>query len=394
MKQTIVSNNVTNTGARRRRQALFCIICTIIIAIAVNNSANSLHFSISGQTANRESDTKQQASASSESSSSVVSSEESESTGSVSSANVGESTENATQNDGETQTNTNTNASSTNTKSNTDTKSNAAATSNDSTLSASSGSAKTNTITVANGETAENIGTYDKNGIALTVWKVTGSNITYFVADIQLSSVSQLKTAFAYSQYSTNMRQYPSVMAKTNNAILAINGDYYNFRTDGIIIRNSVLYRNIASNRQMLIIDENGNFSFEWESDADADALVSSKVLQTLSFGPALMIGGKEQGIPSQYFIKTNSAEPRTAIGQVGKLHYMFVVVDGRARNYSSGATLLKLRDIMKKLGCTNAYNIDGGGSSTMVFNGEVINRPCNGGDGGERSISDIVYIG
>ncbi len=68
----------------------------------------------------------------------------------------------------------------------------------------------------------------------------------------------------------------------------------------------------------------------------------------------------------------------------------MFVVVDGRQSGYSEGVTLTELADIMVDLGATTAYNLDGGGSSTMYFDGEVINSPSNGG---ERATSDILYI-
>ena len=85
---------------------------------------------------------------------------------------------------------------------------------------------------------------------------------------------------------------------------------------------------------------------------------------------------------------------PRTAIGKLAENHYVFVVSDGRT-NKSTGLTLYELANFMKELGCTEAYNLDGGGSSTMYFNGNVINNPTtNGNRISERSVSDIVYIG
>jgi exopolysaccharide biosynthesis protein len=71
--------------------------------------------------------------------------------------------------------------------------------------------------------------------------------------------------------------------------------------------------------------------------------------------------------------------------------HLAFVVVDGRDTGYSRGVTLPELADIMQALGAQTAYNLDGGGSSTMYFQGEVVNRPSNGG---ERGVSDILFIG
>ncbi len=68
----------------------------------------------------------------------------------------------------------------------------------------------------------------------------------------------------------------------------------------------------------------------------------------------------------------------------------MFVVVDGRQDGHSRGVTMGELAQIMIDLGATTAYNLDGGGSSTMYYDGEVVNSPSNGG---ERGTSDILYV-
>ena len=88
------------------------------------------------------------------------------------------------------------------------------------------------------------------------------------------------------------------------------------------------------------------------------------------------------------------ASNPRTAIGIIDELHYVFVVSDGRTEE-SEGLSLYELAEFMQSIGVTTAYNLDGGGSSTMYFNGEVINKPTTGGRHiKERSVSDIVYIG
>ena len=77
-------------------------------------------------------------------------------------------------------------------------------------------------------------------------------------------------------------------------------------------------------------------------------------------------------------------------MGVIDDNHLVFVVVDGRQEGYSAGVTLTELADILVDLGATTAYNLDGGGSSTMYFNGDVVNQPSNGG---ERATSDILYL-
>ena len=84
--------------------------------------------------------------------------------------------------------------------------------------------------------------------------------------------------------------------------------------------------------------------------------------------------------------------QPRTAIGMVSANHFVFIAVDGRSTGYSRGVTLTELAEMLRARGATVAYNLDGGGSTTMWFNGEVVNNPLGTGD--ERGTSDILYIG
>ena len=88
------------------------------------------------------------------------------------------------------------------------------------------------------------------------------------------------------------------------------------------------------------------------------------------------------------------TSNPRTAIGIYDDLHYVFVVSDGRT-DESEGLSLYQLAEFMQSLGVTTAYNLDGGGSSTMYCNGEIVNNPTtNGKSIKERKVSDIVYVG
>lgn len=97
--------------------------------------------------------------------------------------------------------------------------------------------------------------------------------------------------------------------------------------------------------------------------------------------------------VPASSTRVSKSSNPRTAIGQISPLHYIAIVVDGRSSE-SNGMTLDQLTQEFLERGATVAYNLDGGGSSTMWLNGRVINNPTDGRYDGERSISDIIYIG
>ena len=117
-------------------------------------------------------------------------------------------------------------------------------------------------------------------------------------------------------------------------------------------------------------------------------------VWQAFSFGPGLVENGEITVDQNTEVGKAMASNPRTAIGQISELHYVFVVSDGRT-DQSEGLSLYELAAFLQSLGVQTAYNLDGGGSSTMVLMGEVINNPTAGGSRTkERSVSDIVYIG
>ena len=235
---------------------------------------------------------------------------------------------------------------------------------------------------------------YEDENISIKITTERANDTTYYVADISLSDSKYLKTALANDTYGRNIKETTSVMAQNNNAIFAINGDYYGFRDYGYVIRNGVLYRETANeDNDALVIDNDGNFSIVNESEITANELLNEGAWQVLSFGPALIEEGEVVVGKNDEVSQAKTSNPRTAIGQVDELHYIVIVADGRTSE-SEGLSLYELAQVMKEYNCTTAYNLDGGGSSTMYFNGEVINNPTSGGSIGERSVSDIVYIG
>lgn len=242
---------------------------------------------------------------------------------------------------------------------------------------------------------------YTSDTKSITITKKTvgsGSNQSvYFVADVTLKDATDLKSAFADNKFGTNIIEYTSEIAKDNDAIFAINGDYYGFRNDGVIIRNGVIYRNSPA-RQGLAFYKDGTMKVYDENSISADQLVADGVWNTLSFGPALLDNGEIISGIEDVEVDTNFGnhsiqgnQPRTGIGIISENHYVFVVVDGRSQGYSKGVTMTEFAQIFKDLGCQTAYNIDGGGSSVMYFNGNIVNNPL--GKNKERGTSDILYI-
>ncbi len=223
------------------------------------------------------------------------------------------------------------------------------------------------------------------------------AELRFFVAHVWPTRVGQLLTAFAGEQYSKKATEPTSVIAARHGAVLAINGDYYNYKDGyGLILRNGVLYRDKPSTRDHLLVYEDGRMEGLPAADYAAgqgEALLLRGVFQSFCFGPLLVDGGAAVPIPEKYFLHTEDdiREPRTAIGQAEDGHYVLLVADGRRDGWSDqGMTLQELQQVMLEEGCRVAYNLDGGGSATLVLDGLKINRSSGSR---EREVSDILYF-
>lgn len=236
---------------------------------------------------------------------------------------------------------------------------------------------------------------YSDSNITITLTEYREHNTSIYVADIRVSDVRFLKAAFAKNAYGKNIKEKTSEMAESHNAILAVNGDYYGSRDKGYVLRNGELYRNTpGSDREDLVIWSDGSFGIAYERLSTAESLLEQQAWQVFSFGPALVKNGYVSVDEDTEVGQATYSNPRTAIAMVDELHYLMVVSDGRT-DRSDGLTLYQLAQFLQAQGATTAYNLDGGGSSTMYFNGRVVNEPVNHGSTvSERSISDIVYIG
>lgn len=267
-------------------------------------------------------------------------------------------------------------------------------------LSESITTVKANTTSSSASTTATNVSTsdtsYSDDNISITLTEKTVSNTQVYIADITVSSAEYLKTALAQNTYGTNVTAKTSVTAANNNAILAVNGDYYGANSTGYVIRNGVVYRDTVredSSNGDLAIYKDGSFKIIYEDEISADQLVKDEVVNLLVFGPSLVENGEIVVDTNSEVGQSMASNPRTAIGIIDENHYIIVVSDGRTSE-SQGLSLYELAEVMKSYGVKTAYNLDGGGSSTLYFNGQVINKPTTNGNISERAVSDIVYIG
>lgn len=233
----------------------------------------------------------------------------------------------------------------------------------------------------------------DTKAIAIETYERNSTQI--HVATVTIKGDASIKTALADETYGRNIKAKTSTTAQSVNAVLAVNGDYYGARDAGYVIRNGQLLRSDSqdANQEDLVIYQDGSFEVIREDDITAQELLNKGAVQVLSFGPALIENSQVAVDSSDEVGKAMASNPRTAIGIIDDKHYVLVVSNGRT-DESKGLSLKELADFMKELKVTTAYNLDGGGSSTMYFNGQIINKPTtNGHNIEEREVSDIVYL-
>ena len=250
----------------------------------------------------------------------------------------------------------------------------------------------------------------DQDHLQINVIKVDQSpKLVYFVCDIQVSSPQVLSTVFHNDRVfeAETDKQRQSRMEKTailetiaenHQAVLAINCDFCGSHENGIIIRNGVLCRAKTTKKlDMLIIDQNGDFSLHYDRTGEdpkafAQELLDRGVWQTIEFGPALVENGAALPLDNKtHVISTRSSqlEPRTGIGQVGPLHYVIIVAEGRRDGYSEGLSLQNFQKLFLEYGVQTAINLDGGGSTKIWFYNQVINRPTSP----SRQVSDALMF-
>ena len=228
--------------------------------------------------------------------------------------------------------------------------------------------------------------TYINNDTELniTINKERHYDTDCYVANIVMSNPAHIKTIYSDLEW-TNYGCEASTFNQRINSIFMVNGDFRNaeFGEKLGIVRN----REIVNNKKfsnVLGMDLSGNL--KKINYSNAQSVIKNDIRDTWTFGPWLVENGRINNLNNE------SRAPRTFIGQVERndecIEYVIVVADGRSK-LNAGLTMKECANILKKNNCYIGYNLDGGGSSIMMFNGKVLNDPCYG----ERADIDYIYI-
>ncbi len=231
---------------------------------------------------------------------------------------------------------------------------------------------------------------YEDESISLTLETVNQDGVVYRIARVVIAHPSQLRTAVAAPDAMI------SSMADKNNAVIAINADYMAKDPDKTTFEYRMGKKIRARRNRMkdlLIIDQNADFHLfvKWDLDQiKAFEAEGHQIVNAFTFGPALVKDGELLTLDPDYGYNPKGDEPRMAIGQTMPLEYVLVLAEGRSEE-SRGVTHEELAAFMFDLGCMQAFNLDGGNSATMVFNGGYYQSHRTKAN--ERAQSDMIFF-
>ncbi len=241
-----------------------------------------------------------------------------------------------------------------------------------------------------------------------------GYNIKYYTVDIKLKKISDLRTYLVTDDTGhpgDNVTDIVSNQVRTveaglnTNVLAAISGDSafsYNHRP-GYVIRNGQIIRDTRRNsddatNKDAIIWKDGTMSSIWEADYTPEDLIARGALQNWMFGPDLVVDSQLAVTPTSEIVSETMAQggnQRCAIGYLGPFHFMFMVSQGRKQQNRDGFTLHDMAQILLDYGCTYAYNLDGGGSATIVARVEDDPSPVKKypSENTQRALGDMIYV-
>ena len=234
---------------------------------------------------------------------------------------------------------------------------------------------------------------YTSPEVSITIETVvTGegrSKLTYYVADIYVASIENFTCATANNELRYFGTQPATEIVRQANAIIAISGDFITYQKSGFLLRNGEIYAAEHNRSSICVLYPDGTMETLVGGTYQIQDILDKNPLQVWSFGPVLL--DKNGQVRDHYEVSTavSYPNPRSAIGYYEPGHYCFVVVDGRQEGHSRGMQIPELAQVFVDLGCTAAYNLDGGGTAVMLFGGEKFSRQSNGG----RDLGDMLVI-
>lgn len=235
---------------------------------------------------------------------------------------------------------------------------------------------------------------YETKTLKVSMEEKETSYTRYWVCHVQTFSPAQLCSALCGGTYG-EPRATVSEEIAVHNGVIGINGSGFSYSSGKpapgkTMIKGKKVYEDVYSNGNIMCVTGDGGM-FTAAAGLTTKQLLKRNVKDTYCFGPTLIEGGKKYPISRSGDFRQTYRYPRTAVGMVSPGEYYLVVVQGKGAGGSDGMTYGELQKVFLDLGCDYAYNLDGGGSVTLVFKGRVVNTLTDAS--GERPCGDILYF-
>ncbi len=260
--------------------------------------------------------------------------------------------------------------------------------------------------TAVPGALSEDGMSYDDGSLSVRIETDMVDGVKVYYVYVSIRDGSQLRTATAGNPRS-KLTVPVHAMAADNNAVLAFNGDYYNYHDQGVVYRSGERIRyNIRAGRDLLVADNfgdlhivvaphnNNNIPRE-KTKAELEELEATVGLkEVFTFGPALIKDGERLSFD---YTKKNSCgyptpDERLVICQLESTdeqkNYLFIVCDGINAAEDTGLSVIRMTDLAQEKGALQAYNLDGGTSTAIYLCSKRINEMPK-----DRSVGDIIYF-
>ena len=236
---------------------------------------------------------------------------------------------------------------------------------------------------------------YRDDSILVVIWKEVLDNCLVTFSEVKLAHPEQMFRTLCQDTYmpANDDRKYekPTEMARRSNAVVAVTGDFYRYRSIGTVVYQGELCRLDPNSLDMCFFDNEGNMHFVRRKEMDAAELTEyiqdNNFRFSVSFGPVLIQDGEIVKTGRYPIGENNGKYDRCVMGQLDDLHYIFLTANFTSK-YRSPTTLSQAQTFLYDKGCIQGYALDGGQTGAIIFDGELVNRVNYGG---ERRSSDMI---
>ena len=244
---------------------------------------------------------------------------------------------------------------------------------------------------------------YDETILAI-LWKELIDGNTVSCCEVKIADASQFRRKFVDDTFGSSNKLFATSLAASVNAVVAMNADFYMFRDFGIVVYDRDLYRFSEANytgsykkyncTDTMFVTDQGDFLFwhrlEEATPEEMEAWIADNhVVFSIAFGPVLVENGVLQVCDWYPAGEIDRGYSRAGIGQKDHLHYFYMSLN-HSPEKEARWSVNQFGERMYERGLQQAYCLDGGQTSEIVWRG----APFNYIDfGGEREVSDIIYF-